>query len=505
MAEEGNQIDGVKMNYAVPKTAADDLGRAIEEVRARAEKQEIDLRGNAFAIEKTGAQSNWEDALVANLRASADAIRDLLALIGRRSPPRPQEEEKDNTAILCDNLNRIAADDTTNISEFDRFTVNEAARRLGVLASSRPASVSPKDELFAALKAVADYMRDDDADFSRDVDPEWADLIDVVTGAIAKAEAAASVSPKQWMAPCPVTQKNCENACIADGCERIKRAFSKDAASVSPQPEEQLFPIQDGPAIPWSVIAPFEAQAKKNHGRQDLKRLAERGGLSVCEVLPILHAEDYYSYWKTRLNGEYPTRDNRPKRETLIIELLALIKERQAHASQPEEQRIQEEFAKLEAIIIQQREQLKALASQPEEQKGAKQFVDGYDAEFWRDSYRLLSDAVLKHLDRFVQDDDVAEEAIFVKAIEDAGAALASQPEGWQPIATAPEATYVLLWLSNYGFVRAIGSRPFPDAPVEWWAPEMDGGHGERVFNPSHWMLPLPPAPAGAPGEGDDQ
>jgi len=62
-----------------------------------------------------------------------------------------------------------------------------------------------------------------------------------------------------------------------------------------------------------------------------------------------------------------------------------------------------------------------ALASQPEEQKKVKQIVDGYDAEFWRDSYRLLSDAVLKHLDRFVQDDDVAEEAIFVKAIEDAG------------------------------------------------------------------------------------
>ena len=42
--------------------------------------------------------------------------------------------------------------------------------------------------------------------------------------------------------------------------------------------EETPFPIQDGPTIPWSVIAPHEAQCQKNHG-QSLERLAERGGL----------------------------------------------------------------------------------------------------------------------------------------------------------------------------------------------------------------------------------
>ncbi len=39
--------------------------------------------------------------------------------------------------------------------------------------------------------------------------------------------------------------------------------------------------------IPWDVIAPHEAQAQRNH-YQSLERLAERGGLSVCEAVAIL-------------------------------------------------------------------------------------------------------------------------------------------------------------------------------------------------------------------------
>lgn len=50
---------------------------------------------------------------------------------------------------------------------------------------------------------------------------------------------------------------------------------------------ERLFPIMRGPAIPWSVIAPCEAQARKNHG-QSLERLAERGGLAPCEAIAVL-------------------------------------------------------------------------------------------------------------------------------------------------------------------------------------------------------------------------
>jgi hypothetical protein len=40
-------------------------------------------------------------------------------------------------------------------------------------------------------------------------------------------------------------------------------------------------------AIPWDLIAPFEAQALINHD-QSLQRLAERGGLSPDEMLAVM-------------------------------------------------------------------------------------------------------------------------------------------------------------------------------------------------------------------------
>lgn len=57
---------------------------------------------------------------------------------------------------------------------------------------------------------------------------------------------------------------------------------------------ERMFPVLLGPrekrmapdclrAIPWSAIAPYEDQAKRNHN-QTLDRLAERGGLSPLEI-----------------------------------------------------------------------------------------------------------------------------------------------------------------------------------------------------------------------------
>jgi hypothetical protein len=70
---------------------------------------------------------------------------------------------------------------------------------------------------------------------------------------------------------------------------------------------EPLFPIMDGYsireeipkmrasglalmviALPWAMLAPHEAQARSNHGGQTLKRLAERGGLGVCEAMAVL-------------------------------------------------------------------------------------------------------------------------------------------------------------------------------------------------------------------------
>lgn len=52
----------------------------------------------------------------------------------------------------------------------------------------------------------------------------------------------------------------------------------------------KVFKIQHGgmlKGIPWSLIAPHEAQALRNHD-QSLERLNERGGLSPEEALAVL-------------------------------------------------------------------------------------------------------------------------------------------------------------------------------------------------------------------------
>ena len=45
-------------------------------------------------------------------------------------------------------------------------------------------------------------------------------------------------------------------------------------------------------SVPWSLVAPHEAQAKANH-YQTLERLAERGGLSPLEMLAVITDRDY--------------------------------------------------------------------------------------------------------------------------------------------------------------------------------------------------------------------
>lgn len=56
----------------------------------------------------------------------------------------------------------------------------------------------------------------------------------------------------------------------------------------------------------------------------------------------------------------------------------------------------------------------------------APHLFNGYDAEHWHGSYRILSDAVGKHLAAHIVEDDVAEEAIYAEAIESAASALAA-------------------------------------------------------------------------------
>ncbi len=41
-------------------------------------------------------------------------------------------------------------------------------------------------------------------------------------------------------------------------------------------------------SIPWSMLAPHEAQVKKNHGGHSILELSKRGGLSPCELLAAL-------------------------------------------------------------------------------------------------------------------------------------------------------------------------------------------------------------------------
>lgn len=53
-------------------------------------------------------------------------------------------------------------------------------------------------------------------------------------------------------------------------------------------------------------------------------------------------------------------------------------------------------------------------------------------------------------------------------------------PEGWQPIATAPEAEFVFVWLPNYGECVATKTTDY-HGPV-WWAQ----GRQEIVY-PTHW------------------
>lgn len=67
---------------------------------------------------------------------------------------------------------------------------------------------------------------------------------------------------------------------------------------------EPVFPIMQGKyikGIPWSMIAPKEVQAKRNHSMQNLEELAKRGGLSPCEAIAVLEGRS----WRHDPNAEW--------------------------------------------------------------------------------------------------------------------------------------------------------------------------------------------------------
>lgn len=51
-----------------------------------------------------------------------------------------------------------------------------------------------------------------------------------------------------------------------------------------------MFPIQDAPDVPWSMMEPARGQVMRNHG-QTLERLAERGGLGCYEAVCALESK----------------------------------------------------------------------------------------------------------------------------------------------------------------------------------------------------------------------
>lgn len=66
--------------------------------------------------------------------------------------------------------------------------------------------------------------------------------------------------------------------------------------------ETPMYPIMDGPSVPWEVMAPHEAMAQKNHS-QTLARLAQRGGLSPSEAWCVvkgikLSGLEYKEQWQ---------------------------------------------------------------------------------------------------------------------------------------------------------------------------------------------------------------
>ncbi len=57
-----------------------------------------------------------------------------------------------------------------------------------------------------------------------------------------------------------------------------------DSEKTTPKSEGRMFPIQDGPDVPWWFMELHREQVEKNHCGQTLERLAERHGLSCFEA-----------------------------------------------------------------------------------------------------------------------------------------------------------------------------------------------------------------------------
>lgn len=98
--------------------------------------------------------------------------------------------------------------------------------------------------------------------------------------------------------------------------------------------EQRMFPILRGPTIPWEMIAPHEAQAKLNHGGQDLEMLARRGGLCPEEAVAAMTGrrlswakpgapEEFWYGELSRMRDEWVAKDQSATIAELRAELAA--------------------------------------------------------------------------------------------------------------------------------------------------------------------------------------
>ena len=160
-----------------------------------------------------------------------------------------------------------------------------------------------------------------------------------------------------------IAEPSAEPRWICHGCVKLI-ADARDGMVPAPK---RMYPIQDGPSVPWEVMAPHEAMSQKNHS-QSIARIAERGGFSCAEAWMIVNAieykggetketwDDYRRKWiayAERINtGMVPVAKLQP-----TIELLHLLRNRYSAVIHPTSvQDINTEITRLQSILGEKRE-----------------------------------------------------------------------------------------------------------------------------------------------------
>ena len=66
--------------------------------------------------------------------------------------------------------------------------------------------------------------------------------------------------------------------------------------------DEKRFPVlrdEKIKSVPWDIIEPHRQSAMKNHG-QTLERLAERGGLSLAELIVVMTDRGWNGFFEMK-------------------------------------------------------------------------------------------------------------------------------------------------------------------------------------------------------------